>query len=71
MKIFVLLFMWMTVKVQNNTKGMVQGRETESLAKKRATIGCYVFFSTSLYASLYRAVMVFISCLSFWHISLK
>jgi len=66
-----LLFMGMTVSVQSNTKGMVQGRETEGLAKKRATIGCYVLFSTSLYASLYHAVMVFISCLSFWHMSTK
>jgi hypothetical protein len=34
MKILVLLFMGMTVSVQNKTKGMVQGRKTEGLAKK-------------------------------------
>jgi vancomycin permeability regulator SanA len=62
MKILVLLFTGMTVSVQNNTKGMEQGRETEGLAKKRTTIGCYALFSTSLYASLYRAVAVFGTC---------
>lgn len=71
MKILVLLFTSMTISVQNNTKGMVQGRETEDLAKKQATICCYTLFSTSLYTSFHCAVTVFISHLSFWHMSMK
>jgi hypothetical protein len=35
MKILVLLFTGMAISVQNNTKGTVQGRETEGLNKTK------------------------------------